>query len=85
MPDVGLDAVQEVVDKKDAKTQTMRKSGCDQLWLVIALDTGSASASYQIGDDVESFSVASKFDRVFLMNWQYSQVIELTRHPKSAL
>ena len=64
MPNVGREALQDVLDK-DAKTPKMRKSGCDQLWLVIAIDTGSPSAAYQVGDDAKSFSLVSQFDGSF--------------------
>ena len=79
IPTRGATEIQEIIDRKESRVATYRKT-CSSVWLVIAVDGFRSSSIATLAANAGDHSFKTPFDRAFILNDRH-ELVELKTHP----
>jgi hypothetical protein len=83
VPDLSVEVVRERVVAKEKRLNEYL-SKCDEVWLLMVLDTGVSSNHFEIHDDLLETEFFSSFSKLMLLRALHSELFELKTRPHDA-
>lgn len=71
-----IERIQDRIDQKEQKINNYRRK-CDPIWLLAVIDGGNPSSFFEIGNSIGQHKFETSFDKVFLLEYWQSNLIEL--------
>jgi len=78
VPELAVSEVRRALERKKSRYGAYLNK-CSEVWLVINVDAGQLSTTFEIGDAIAETTYESPFDRVFLLQHMTPHLSELKR------